>query len=188
MTIKRNYKLLKYLTSKAKASIDSLPSDNGSFIDYHLPSKERTNAYQLYESKEIIYLDDEQYRSMMRIDWNTEASDKRFYKVSNQLVNEARHRMKVEKVNYYGEDYIDHDDNEDEYDVWDDSQEEDAKTILNEEFYKAVADMGESYEIIVDLILKGYNWTQIANELGITKQAMVKRKHQMQKKLSKLFK
>ena len=80
--MKKNYKYLKALTWEARNNPSMWVEDPEceELIDYYHPSKNRLNAYQLNNSKTIIYLDDETYTNMVRADWRDEYEEKEHQK------------------------------------------------------------------------------------------------------------
>ena len=152
-------------------------------IDWYHPSKNRVYAYDL-ENNTYIYLDRELFLRYMRPYWREKKEEQRHRKMvvsldklhdDFELELDEKGRL-ITSDNYY------------QFSYEDDMDEEDAEETLELKVKETLEELGPDYKKIVDLLIQGFNWSQIAKEVGITKQTMSRKKARLIKKIKKIRK
>ena len=150
-------------------------------IDWYHPSKNRVYAYDL-ENNTYIYLDREMFLLYMRPYWRDKKEEQRHRQITISLdelhdlyeLELDEHGHLITKDNYYQFSYEDMD-------------EEDASSHLQNALEKALAESNPIYKQIYCLLLEEKTTREIASVLGISQPAVVKNIKRLKEKIKKFM-
>lgn len=150
-------------------------------IDWYHPSKNRVYAYDL-ENNTYIYLDREMFLLYMRPYWRDKKEEQRHRQIMVSLdelhdlyeLELDEHGHLITKDNYYQFSYEDMD-------------EEDASSLLQNALEKALAESNPIYKQIYCLLLEEKTTREIASILGISQPAVVKNIKRLKEKIKKFM-
>lgn len=150
-------------------------------IDWYHPSKNRVYAYDL-ENNTYIYLDREMFLLYMRPYWRDKKEEQRHRQITVSLdelhdlyeLELDEHGHLITKDNYYQFSYEDMD-------------EEDASSLLQNALEKALAESNPIYKQIYCLLLEEKTTREIASILGISQPAVVKNIKRLKEKIKKFM-